>query len=214
MQLVHECDMCGGCCQKMDGIAYCIADAERMAKHLNTSKTKWMREMTVPSTRKAGDRWLKLQGEEQKCPYLTEHGCSQYPGRGQVCRRYPWSSADQITPVREGKGFKLFPKCLGMLKTYIKYLEASFGMTPETANSILNSNLKKITYLKYIEDEGRGEAAKYAAKELGLEDIPEEENLKNMAQAYVIATLSIAPAQVRNDTLKQLHEILETRLNE
>jgi Fe-S-cluster containining protein len=206
LQIVHECQMCGGCCQRMDGIAYCAVDAERMAKHLNMKKNDWMREMTIPSTRKAGDRWLKLTEGEKKCPYLTDHGCSVYPGRGQVCRNYPWSSAEQIERARAKKPMIIYPKCTGMNITYKKYLEASFAMDRGAAESIVKSDLKKYCYLRYIESEGRGEAAKYVAKDLGLEDVPEEQVLQGMARAYVIAMLALFPEDVRLSILKQLSE--------
>jgi Fe-S-cluster containining protein len=206
LQNIHECQMCGGCCQRMDGIAYCVTDAERMAKHLNMKKNDWMREMTVPSTRKKGDRWLKLTEGSKRCPYLTDHGCSVYPGRGQVCRNYPWSSAQQIEAIRAGQAIQFYDKCLGQYMTYKKYLEASFAMDKDTAASIIKSDLKKYSYLQYIASEGRGEAARYAAKDLGLDDVPEEEALKGMSRAYVIATLAMLPEQMRLDTLKHLME--------
>lgn len=207
LQIVHECQMCGGCCQRMSGIAYNAVDCERMAKHLNIKKHDWMRDMTTASTRQKGDRWIKLIGEEQKCPYLTDHGCSQYPGRGQVCRNYPFASAEAIDAVRAGRqGMMLYPKCPGMPITYKRYLEASFAMNIQAAEAITDSDLKKYCYLYYLQNEGRGEAAKYVAKELGLEDVPEEESLKGMARAYVTAVLAKIPEAMRLATLKQLTE--------
>jgi Fe-S-cluster containining protein len=207
LQIVHECQMCGTCCQRMDGIAYCAVDAERMAKHLNMKKNDWMREMTVPSTRKKGDRWLKLTEGEKKCPYLTDHGCSVYPGRGQVCRNYPWASAEQIEAARSHQPLRMYPKCPGMPITYKKYTEASLSMGKDAAEAVVKSDIKKYCYLNYIASEGRGEAARYAAKDLGLEDVPEEGALKNMARAYVIATLALIPEEARKTILKQVMEV-------
>jgi hypothetical protein len=100
----------------------------------------------------------------------------------------------------------MYPKCPGMPITYRRYLEASFAMDRKTAESITNSDLKKICYLYYLDNEGRGEASKYTARELGLEDIPSEENLKGMARAYITAVLAKIPEEMRRMTLKQLAE--------
>jgi Fe-S-cluster containining protein len=193
----------------MAGIAFCAVDAERMAKHLNMKKNDWMREMTVASPMKCGDRWLKLEEGTLRCPYLSDKGCTVYEGRGQVCRNYPFYSAEQVESVRAGKPYQMYSQCIGMVKTTIKYINKSFEMDVPTAKAIAAGYLKKYTYLKSIENEGRGEAAKYAARDLGLNDVPDEETLKSMAAAYVVAYMALHTVEQRVEMIKDLNRMLE-----
>lgn len=209
MQRIHKCEMCGGCCQKMDGIAYNVVDAERMAKHLNTSRNDWMREMTTPSTKKQGDRWLKLQGPEAKCPYLSEHGCTAYEGRGQVCRYYPYYSSEQVQKARNKQPIHIYRKCKGMINTYLDMLQESFDVPIEAAQALVNSGIKQMVFLGVIEAEGRGEAAKYAAKDLGLEDVPGEEQMRNMAHILAVSMLALLPIAQRETNMTELLNLLE-----
>lgn len=209
MQRIHKCEQCGRCCQKMDGIAYNVIDAERMAKHLNMSRNDWMKEMTIPSTRKQGDRWIKLQGPEAKCPYLSEHGCTAYEGRGQVCRYYPWYAAEQVELARKKKPLKIYQKCQGMINTYLEVLQESFDVPLEAAHALLNSGLKQMVFLGVLEAEGKGEAAKYAARELGLEDVPGEEQMRNMAHILAVSLLALHPIEQRELNMTALYHMLE-----
>lgn len=196
MQVIHTCRMCGKCCTGMAGIAYNVVDADRMAKHLGVKRNDWMREHTIPSTKKEGDRWLKLVGPEQKCPWLTDHGCSQYEGRGQVCRYYPWYSPEQITRARDRKSMVLYPTCPGMLETFIKMLYAAEDMPKTTAEEIIRSDMGRYSLLHMVEGEGKGEAAKFAARDLGLEDVIPMDRLVHIAYSYATAYLSMwAPKQ-------------------
>lgn len=208
MQVIHTCRMCGKCCTGMAGIAYNVIDAERMAKHLGMKRNDWMREYTVPSTKKEGDRWLKLVGQEQKCPWLTDHGCSQYEGRGQVCRFYPWYSPEQITRARSGKSTVLYPTCPGMLDIFIKVSDDAGMMPRSAAEQIMKSDMGKYSLLHMIEGEGKGEAAKFAAKELGLEDVIPMDRLVNIARAYATAYLAMWTPQARENS----RMIAETQL--
>jgi Fe-S-cluster containining protein len=187
LQIIHECHMCGRCCVNMKGIAYNSSDTIRMAKHLGVSRNEFVKEYTRPSSSKPQDRWLNVVGEHNACIFWSEKGCTKYEGRGQVCRLYPWTSPEQLNSAREGKGWHLYPKCKGMQVTFLKVLEASKVMPVETANAILKSSLGSICMLNLIRDTYNDEAATFTAREIGLPNMPEMEQLKSIAWNFAVA---------------------------
>lgn len=209
MQIIHECDMCGGCCKKMAGIAFAVTDSDRMAKHMNMGRNEWMRQYTVPSTKQKGDRWLILEGPEEKCPFLTDHGCSQYEGRSQTCRGFPFYGAEQLAKVKQDGSFILYNSCSGMMNTYLHLLENDKEISLRVAQQIVAGPFGQYCILQMIKERARGEEAKYAAKDLGLEDVPPIDRLKGIARTYALAYVTLLSPERRAVDIANIKRMLE-----
>lgn len=209
MQISFECDMCGGCCQRMEGIAYASTDCDRMAKHMGMGRNDWMRQYTIPSTKQKGDRWIKLEGEGLRCPFLTDKGCSQYEGRSQVCRGFPYYTAEQINHIKAHENFILYKNCPGMLKTYLHMLENDKEISYRVAQQIVAGPFGQYCMLQMIKERGRGEEAKYAARELGLDDVPPVDRLKGIARTYALAYVALLSPERREVDMMNIKRMLE-----
>ena len=188
MQLIHDCHKCGNCCVHMNGIAFNNNDSIRMAKHLGIDRNEFIRKYTIKSLNKPTDRWLNTTRKEE-CIFWSKNGCTQYGGRGQVCRLYPFTSPEQLTNSKTSPHPLTYDRCNGMLRTLIKVLEASTTMDPARARAILDSGLGKLCMLNLVRDLHGDEAALYTAKDLGLEEIPPVDRLRTMAWNYAVAYL-------------------------
>jgi Fe-S-cluster containining protein len=199
MQCSFACDRCGKCCQMMNGIAYNSVDCQRMAKQLNLRVTDFMRDFTTASSKKAGDRWLILQGEQKKCPFLGDRGCSQYLGRGQVCRFYPWFSPENVNPVRLGKPFKVLVNCSGMVRSTKYTIQMAEEMSFKKAEQILKMDFGKICWLHMMVDEGKEDKAKKFANELGYANLPGRVDSEYWGRAWAASYLvMMGPRKLEN----------------
>jgi len=210
MQQAHICLMCGKCCRQMDGIALNSIDTKRMAKHLGMKERDFIKQYTVKSTKKPSDRLYVLEGEDKHCPFLTDHGCCQYEGRGQVCRFYPWTSPENMQRAQDKKGLILYERCKGMVITYIRVLEEAKTLDMELAKGILSGQTGRICLIKAVDMEGRGEAnTKGLLATLGLKEFPPEEGLKQAAFIYCAAYCRVNMSIHIDRLLRQLNEYLD-----
>jgi Fe-S-cluster containining protein len=206
MQQAHECLMCGKCCRGMEGIALNRTDTLRMSKHLGMSEREFIKKYTTQNPKKPSDRHYILEGEDKHCPFLTSHGCSQYEGRGQVCRFYPWTSPDNMAGMKEKKPITIYQRCDGMKLTYIHVLEDAEVIPVELANQILNGITGKLCFLLAIDMEGRGDIhLKKLLAEIGLDELPPAEEIRSMARLYAVAFCSRFNPLVREDTRRKLY---------
>jgi Fe-S-cluster containining protein len=208
MQILHDCQQCGRCCVHMDGIAFNSADALRMAKQLGIKQTDFLREYTTASARKATDRWLKTKGDEE-CIFWSKNGCTQYEGRGQVCRLYPFTAPQQLESIRTKKHWGIYANCKGMMLTYKKVLSEAPSMPADTANAIIRSQLGDFCMLRLIADMHSEEAATYAARDIGLEYVPSTERLYRMAWSYAVAYIALQDTKKREKDLQEIIQALE-----
>ena len=204
MQILHMCTMCGRCCRGMDGLAQNSVDVLRMAKHLGMKKNDYAKEYTTPSHKKPTDRLIRQVNETKDCIFWSDKGCTQYEGRGQVCRLYPWTTPQNLEAVRAGKPWGLYGICKGMALTYERVLRESFSMPEEQANAIIESPLGNIIMLNTLTDLSHIETARFAAKELGLEDVPPKDRLKTMAFNYAVAYVAKSPVDERLENLRRV----------
>lgn len=191
MQVSFKCKRCGKCCQKMDGIAYNSVDCARMAKQLNLGVNEFRKEYTTQSTKQASDRWLNLVGEEQKCPFLGEKGCTQYEGRGQVCRAYPWFTTAAILQVRAGKPFKLFQQCPGMVESFKDVLTLAQSKLPYTTEQILKMDFAKHAWLWMLVGEGKEKMAEKICREMGYFNLVPLHDLEVTCRWWAAAWLTL-----------------------
>lgn len=210
LQEVHQCQQCGKCCRGMNGIALTRLDTQKMAKHLGMSEKEFRQKYTTPSPRKPSDRLYKLEGPENRCPFQGESGgCTQYEGRGQVCRFYPWASPENMGNVAKGKNFMIYDRCKGMLITYINVLEDSKFMPAAMADALLKSDSGRLMFLRVVDMEGRGEAyIKKRLKELGLDDWPPNDVMYAMAYQYAVAYCTKLTTEKRDGILGELNDLL------
>lgn len=205
LQILHACQRCGKCCSgKMAGIAYNSADVVRMAKHLGMSRNEFVRQYTVPSPNKPTDRWLTRQDLTGDCPFLGKDGCTQYEGRGQVCRLYPYTTPMQLERADKNRPVILYADCPGMESAYTRSLKEADNMPAEVAANILASDMGKYCMLSTVDALHGPEAAKYAARELGLKEPIPKDRLINIAQAYATAYCTRIAKHVREQLLKDL----------
>ena len=205
LQILHTCKRCGRCCSgKMAGIAYNSADIVRMAKHLGMDKTEFMRKYTRPSTKKPSDRWLNRVDLTGDCPFLGKGGCTQYEGRGQVCRLYPYTTPQQLDRARANRPVLFYAECPGMDIAYKRVLRDADTMPDEAAVSILASDFGKYCMLNLVADMHGEEAARYAARELGLKEPMPRDRLLNVAHAFATAYCTKIPKQNREQILHDL----------
>lgn len=208
LQIMHKCEMCGTCCGKnMAGIAMNSADVVRMAKQLDMSRTDFVRLYTVPSKNRPTDRWLDSSLNHGSCPFLTEHGCSQYDGRGQVCRLYPYTAPEQLDSAKAEKPVRVYSTCKGMKKAYIQVLKLADMMPPETAAAILTGDYGKYCVLRTVEDMYGYEAAKYTAREIGLDDVVPADRLYHVAMAFATAYCTQIPKRNRENIIRELETL-------
>lgn len=204
MQIIHACQKCGSCCVHMSGIAFNSVDTIRMAKQLGIGRNEFVKQYTVPSETKATDRWLKCKGDAE-CIFWSATGCTQYLGRGQVCRLYPFTAPEQLGAVRRGAPWGMYPKCQGMRETYKRVLEESFKMDAAVAKSIVDSDIGKICYLNTVRDMYEEDTADFAAKEFGLEKLPPMDRLKTLALGYAVAYQAVTFSKEHRE--RQLAEL-------
>ena len=199
MQEIHECQQCGKCCRGMQGIAMTRLDRIKMAEHLGISEKEFTKKYTQPSPRKPSDRLYIPVGEDERCPFQGDHGgCTQYEGRGQVCRFYPWASPENMELVRKGKPPMVYDRCKGQMLTYLHILEDAENMEAPMVEAVLKSDSGKLLFLKVVDMEGRGEAyIKKRLKTLGLDDWPEPDALKALAYHYAVAFCAKFTPQAR-----------------
>jgi Fe-S-cluster containining protein len=200
MQVSFKCERCGQCCKNMNGIAYNSIDCQRMAKQLNLGVNEFRKQYTVASTKKESDRWLILGGEQEKlCPFLGEAGCTQYEGRGQVCRFFPWYSSILVGRARDGKSVQVHPNCKGMVNSFLDILELAQHTTLDRAQEVLSTDIGKMCLLHMIAAEGKEAQAAVIAKDMGYAMLPALGGLKVAARWYAAAIMAIGgPRKIQN----------------
>jgi Fe-S-cluster containining protein len=191
MQVGFECTNCAKCCQKMQGIAYNSVDCHRMARQLKMGVKEFVTTFTRQSDRKASDRWINLVGEEQKCPFLGDKGCTQYEGRGQVCRAYPWFVVASRKDVCAGKPFRLYPQCKGMILSFLKVLRRAQAMDFKEAENLVKLPIGRFCWLYMLADEGKEGTAQKVASEMGLANLPVREAMVEAARDYAAAYMAL-----------------------
>jgi Fe-S-cluster containining protein len=189
----------------MAGIALSRVDTLRMSKHLGIPEKEFIKKYTVQNPRKPSDRHYILVGEEMRCPFLTDHGCSQYEGRGQVCRFYPWTSPENMENIKSKKPITIYQRCDGMKLTYIKILEDAEVIPVELANQILGGITGKLCFLLAIDMEGKGAISlKKQLADIGLDKLPPADEIRAMARLYAVAFCSRFNPSVREEVRRQL----------
>ena len=206
MQQCHECLMCGKCCNQMDGIALNRIDTLRMSQHLGMEERAFIKQYTTQNPRKPSDRHYILEGEDRHCPFLTSHGCSQYEGRGQVCRMYPFVSPENMEGIKKKKPITIYDRCDGMKLTYIHILEDAEEIPTKLADQVLNGTTGKLCFILAIDMEGRGDThLKKLLAEIGLDELPPADEIKAMARLYAVAYCSRFNPNVREDIRRKLY---------
>ena len=204
MQLIHDCQKCGNCCVNMGGIAFNSSDTIRMATQLGISKNDFIKAYTRASKNKASDRWLNVT-EKEACIFWSKDGCTQYQGRGQVCRLYPFTSPELLDMVRKHRPWGIYDRCPGMKVTYKKVLEESLTFSVAGAKAIVESDLGKICVLNTVRAIYQESAAKSVAEELGLEDVPSLDRLRLIAKSYALAYVTMnIPREIRLQIIAEL----------
>lgn len=205
MQQAHECLMCGNCCRGMAGIALNRIDTLRMSKQLGMPEREFVKKYTTQNPNKPSDRHYKLEGEDRHCPFLTSHGCSQYEGRGQVCRFYPWTSPENMDNMRKKKPIIVYQRCDGMKLTYINILNDAEAIPVKLADQVLNGITGKLCYILAIDMEGRGLTHfKKQLEDIGLDELPPADEIRAMARLYAVAFCSRLNPSVREQVRRQL----------
>lgn len=208
MSLAHECTGCHSCCVGMTGIAFSGGvDVNRMAKSLGISRTEFLREYTTASDRKPTDRWIKQIGEDNRCPFLSAAGCTQYEGRSSTCRAFPWIAAEQVQKVKETGSFILYKNCPGMIKSYMGAIIKSADVSHNVAQQIVAGPFGKICYLHMRKEHGM--AISDELKALGIKTLPEPEAFRSMARTYAIGFCALFTPERREEDLKAMTKLLE-----
>jgi Fe-S-cluster containining protein len=199
MQVSFDCARCGRCCQRMSGIAYNSIDCTRMAKQLGIGVNEFREKYTTPSPKQEGDRWITLVGEEQKCPFLGEKGCTQYLGRGQVCRFYPWYIAASTKAVREHRPYRIYMECKGMVKSLLDTINIAEKMPFEVAQKIYGLDFGKLSWICMLVDEGKEGQAKKFVNQLGYANLPDRDDLHHWGRQWAAAYLvMMGPRKLAN----------------
>jgi Fe-S-cluster containining protein len=183
-----------------------------MAKHLGMEKKDFLRQYTEASSKIKTDRWYKTVGEDRKCPFLGEGGCKQYEGRGQVCRHYPFYSVPCVTTLRNHKPMALFPKCHGMINSFIEILTFALTMDPKDRDKILaNQLVPRLCFLHMMLAVGTQDVVvDRLIKEMGLANMPPEAALKQDAWMYAAAVIALWGERKIQNALMGLREIVTT----
>lgn len=188
MQNIHDCKMCGKCCKGMKGIALSRIDTIRMSKEIGIPEKEFIKTYTTKSNLKDSDRHYIPVGPEIACPFLTPQGCAHYEGRGQVCRHFPWCSAENTKNIEAGKPVMIYQQCVGMPLTYKGVVLAAMFISEQEAKDILNSNIGRILFVSIADMEGRGEAyTKKLLWEIGVDKMPTQGELHEMGFKYAVA---------------------------
>lgn len=201
MQVWYECENCGRCCIGMNGISLNSIDTERMSKVLGMKKNDFIRQYTIPSTIQSTDRWYKPVGDDRRCPFKTDTGCSKYEGRGQVCRYFPFYAIPTLDGLKKERKLILFNDCPGMKNCYDIVLNDAKTMEKELAKHILDQDIGKMCYIFMIEDEGKIGMATRMFKELGLKQVPNRNALKAAAKLYATAYCALLTTKSLDDAL-------------
>lgn len=189
MQISFKCKRCGKCCKLVDGIAYNSVDCLRMAKHLGIDLNDFRERYTIPSTKKATDRWLDQSAGQ--CPFLGEKGCLQYEGRGQVCRAYPWYTAGAVMQARQGKGFRFFPECPGAVEHFKEVLKMAQNPLYIKPEKLLNMDFAKHAWLYMLAGEGKEQQATKICREMGYFNLVPLYDLEVTCKWWAVAWLTL-----------------------
>jgi Fe-S-cluster containining protein len=201
MQVWYECDNCGRCCIGMNGISLNSVDTERMAKFLGMKKNDFIRQYTIPSTIKPTDRWYKPVGDDHRCPFKTNTGCTKYEGRGQVCRYFPFYSMPIVDGLIKQRKMILYPDCPGMKKAYNAVIQDSKNMPKEFASEILKQDIGKVCIVFMIEDEGKIGTVSKMFRELGFAQAPDRNSMKAAARLYATAYCAMTPRRAMDKAM-------------
>ena len=95
------------CCQDVS-IVLTPYDVLRLTRALRTDSSEFLEKHTLSGfTEKP--RFpvvlLKMQGEEKRCPFVGEKGCTVYGNRPWACRMYPLGAAEPQNPNPDEHGF-------------------------------------------------------------------------------------------------------------
>jgi len=112
LQEMHECDRCGECCIRSNPIMMLGKDAAAIAKYLGIPGSRFQELYT-----KGRYKQFIVLKSEGPCPFLGGKGpgdyrCTIYEVRPEVCRRFPWLTAQTIMHTKLpqiGIGDKLCP---------------------------------------------------------------------------------------------------------
>ncbi len=200
LHLLFVCERCGRCCLEEKGIAVSIEDCRRIARHLNVSLKRFMKDCTRPHELKGeivGQARILGKREGDPCPFydFSLPGCRIHFAKPQVCKAALYLSKMNLLICEEQKKINSFPICSadGKLRSRIAQLASS-----------IKDDLKAKKQLDHLFDGAREEAklllfllrlkgmeiyfgeerASQLARRAGLEKVPEDGAMRMIGLLY------------------------------
>lgn len=129
LQESFECRRCGECC-KQESIAFTEKDILRAAQKNNLSVSEFIEKYDLGLINNSGDLvFYRLTiGKIGVCPFCSDHKCTIYDARPQVCRGFPF-----LTPENVQNAFKMnnVIKLGGNCKAAIDQVKGFFGLAKQ-----------------------------------------------------------------------------------
>jgi Fe-S-cluster containining protein len=103
LQESFECRRCGECC-KQESVAFTEKDILRVAHRKSLSPSQFIDKYDLSLINNSGDLiFYRLTiGKIGVCPFCSEHECTIYDARPEVCRGFPF-----LTPENVQNAFKM-----------------------------------------------------------------------------------------------------------
>ncbi|OPY51108.1 MAG: Flagellin N-methylase [Methanosaeta sp. PtaU1.Bin112] len=205
LHLLFVCERCGRCCQEEKGIAVSIEDCRKIARHLNITLKRFMKDYTRPHDLKGeivGPARMLGKKEGDPCPFYdcSLPGCRIHSAKPQVCKAALYLSKMNLLICEEQKKINSFPICSadGKLRSRIaqlassikddlkakKQLDRLFDGAMEEAQLLLF-----LLRLKGMEIYFGEEKAAQLARRSGLGRVPEDYAMREIGLLYAARLL-------------------------
>jgi Fe-S-cluster containining protein len=205
LHLLFVCERCGRCCLEEKGIAVSIEDCRRIARHLNVSLKRFMKDYTRPHELKGeivGPARMLGKREGDPCPFydFSLLGCRIHSAKPQVCKAALYLSKMNLLICEEQKKINSFPICSadGKLRSRIAQLASSVKDDPDAKKQLdqLFDGAREeaklyllLLRLKGMEIYFGEKRASQLARWLGLEKVPEDDALSEIGLLYAARLL-------------------------
>jgi Fe-S-cluster containining protein len=129
LQGSFKCRCCGECCQQ-EAVAFTVEDVSRAANNENLSPKNFIEKHGLRLVNDPGSlEFYQLRiGSSGLCPFNSNHRCTIYDARPQVCRGFPF-----LTPENVQNAFRMSNKIVvsGKCKAAIELVEMINGIRTE-----------------------------------------------------------------------------------
>jgi len=206
LHLLAVCERCGRCCLEEKGIAVCIDDCRRIARHLGLSLKRFMMDYTRPHELKGelvGSARMLGKKEGEACPFFDSSlpGCRIHSVKPQVCTAALYLSKMNLLTCEEQQKIGSFPICFAdeklrsRISDFALRLDEDAKAKSELVRLFASARPEVELFLFLLRLKGMEiyfgpERAALLARRLGLARMPEDGEMKGAAFLYA-ATINL-----------------------